>query len=294
MNRNVSEYKVMVSICCLAYNHEKFIRQTLDGFLMQKISFPFEIVIHDDASTDNTADIIREYETNYPNLFNALYQTENQRSKYKSGMNPRFNYPRAKGKYIALCEGDDYWTDPYKLQKQILFLEANPDFNICFTRANTLRGNIKEPYPIPDISPKGIYKYDDLLEHYNFITTASVVFRKNFNEIPNWYKKIPFGDLIIYFICCKNEKIKCLPDFTSIYRIHEGGVWSSTDKNTQYFNILKFYSKIFRVLTTKQKEIVKRKANNLIASISYQKYKNNRLLRVFYRTRLKTKYKLSI
>src|SRR5690606_28411367 len=97
----------IVSICCIAYNQEKYIEKALKGFLAQKTNFPFEILINDDASTDATANIIRDYESRYPNIVKPLYQIENQKSKVKSGMNPRFNYPRAKGKYIALCDGDD-------------------------------------------------------------------------------------------------------------------------------------------------------------------------------------------
>lgn len=119
-----------VSICCLTYNHESYIRQCLDGFVMQKANFPIEILIHDDASTDGTQDIIREYEVKYPNIIKPIYQKENQYSKGVK-VSLVYNYPRAKGKYIALCEGDDYWTDPYKLQKQVDFLESHPDYVMC-------------------------------------------------------------------------------------------------------------------------------------------------------------------
>lgn len=110
----------LVSITCLTYNHAPYLRQCLDGFVMQKTSFPIEILIYDDASEDGTQDIIREYERKYPDLIKPIYQTENQ---YSKGVKVEFvyNYPRAKGKYIAFCEGDDYWTDPNKLQKQIDF-----------------------------------------------------------------------------------------------------------------------------------------------------------------------------
>lgn len=104
--------KPLVSICCLTFNHEPYIRECLDGFLMQKTNFPFEVLIHDDASTDHTADIIREYEVQYPNIIKPIYQNENQ---YSKGVRVTwtFQFPRAKGKYIAMCEGDDYWTAPF-------------------------------------------------------------------------------------------------------------------------------------------------------------------------------------
>ncbi len=112
----------MVSVCCAAYNQEEYISKTIESFLKQKTDFPFEILIHDDASTDKTADIIKKYVDEYPGKITAILQNENQYSKGIT-ISPTFVWPRANGKYIATCEGDDYWTDPYKLQKQVEFLE---------------------------------------------------------------------------------------------------------------------------------------------------------------------------
>ena len=114
----------LVSICCLTYNHVPFIRKCLDGFLMQQTDFPIEILIHDDCSTDGTTEIIRQYEAKYPELIFPLYEEENQYSRGGAGKMDLYNYRRARGKYIAYCEGDDYWTDPLKLQKQVDFLEV--------------------------------------------------------------------------------------------------------------------------------------------------------------------------
>lgn len=114
----------LVSICCTTYNHGKFIQDAIEGFLMQKTNFPIEIIIHDDASTDNTATIVKQYAEKHPGLIITILQTINQ---YSQGIKPwpNFVFPKARGKYIALCEGDDYWTDPLKLQKQVDFLEGN-------------------------------------------------------------------------------------------------------------------------------------------------------------------------
>ena len=124
----MEDNNIMVSICCITYNQEKFIRQALDGFLMQKTNFKYEIIIHDDASTDNTANIILEYEKKYPDIIKPIYQTENQ---YSKGKKPTLiTYKAAQGKYIALCEGDDYWIDENKLQLQVDYMEKNkPDAN---------------------------------------------------------------------------------------------------------------------------------------------------------------------
>ena len=124
----------LVSICCVTYNHAPYIRNCLEGFLMQKTSFPVEILIHDDASTDGTDEIIREYARLYPEKFFPLIEEENQYSKPNHKCPDFYNYERARGKYIAYCEGDDYWTDPLKLQKQVDFLESNPQYSVCWHR----------------------------------------------------------------------------------------------------------------------------------------------------------------
>ena len=122
---------IIVSISCVTYNHAPYIRQCLDGFLAQECNFQYEILIHDDASIDGTQEIIKEYAAKHPDIFKPMLQTINQYSQSVRGMNATFNLPRVKGKYIALCEVDDYWTDPFKLQKQVDFLENNDDYVAC-------------------------------------------------------------------------------------------------------------------------------------------------------------------
>lgn len=127
----------LVSVRCITYNHEPYIAQAIDGFLMQKTDFPFEVIIHDDASTDKTADIIREYEKKYPLIIKPIYQTENQYSK-RNGSIAKAIDPKLKGKYIAFCEGDDYWIDPNKLQMQVAFLEKNPEFSAYYCNVKVI------------------------------------------------------------------------------------------------------------------------------------------------------------
>lgn len=137
----------LVSICCLSYNHAPYIRESLEGFLMQKTSFPIEILIHDDASTDGSDDIIKEYAEKYPDIIFPMYETVNQYSNGHQGtIDIEFNYSRARGKYIAYCEGDDYWTDPLKLQKQVDFMESHPDYSVCFHRYSRLYTNTGKMY----------------------------------------------------------------------------------------------------------------------------------------------------
>ena len=125
----------ILHIRTMTYMHENFIRECIEGILMQKTTFPVQVLIHDDASTDKTAEIVKEYELKYPKLIKAYYQEANTYSKIdkneRTKLREAFNNWRT-GKYEAICEGDDYWTDPLKLQKQVNFLEANPDYVICY------------------------------------------------------------------------------------------------------------------------------------------------------------------
>ena len=137
------EQKPLVSILCATYNQKDFIAQTIESFLMQKVDFPIEIIVHDDASTDGTAEIVKEYADKYPDIIKPIFQKENQHSK-KTGIWNTFIYPKAQGKYYADCEGDDYWTDPNKLQRQVDFLESHPEYSLSTENANVLISKSKQ------------------------------------------------------------------------------------------------------------------------------------------------------
>lgn len=239
-NNGAPAGKPLVSICCIAYNHEKFIRDCLDGFMMQKTDFPFEVLIHDDASTDRTADIIREYAAKYPDIVKPICQTENQRSKGIIN-NIAYNYPRAQGKYIALCEGDDYWTDPLKLQKQFDFMESHPDYSCCFHNAITKNEKTgkQDLYHKKPIS--GTLAPGDILCGNGYMPTASVFFRSEFiKDIPEYRKSSPVGDLPLEVCLAHKGKTKYFDETMSVYRLFASGSWSDrmagdTDKAVRMF-----------------------------------------------------------
>lgn len=211
--------ELLVSISCITYNHAPYIRQCLDSIIMQKTNFPFEILIHDDASTDGTADIIREYEGKYHDIIKPIYQKENQYSK-EIPISRTYNFPRAKGKYIALCEGDDYWTDPYKLQKQVDYLEKNDDISFCFHNAIVyyVDTGISEPFNI-ELTSK-TYKTKDILLKKWFIPTASIVFRSRLveNLFPKWSKNVYNGDLCLELLLSTKGDFFYLNETMSVYR----------------------------------------------------------------------------
>ena len=136
MENNKNTRPLMVTIRCTAYNQEPYIRDCLEGFVMQKTNFRFEAIVHDDASTDRTAAIIKEYAEKYPDIIKPIFETENQYSKHDGSLRRIMN-EHMHGKYIAECEGDDYWIDPLKLQKQVDFMERHPDFSLCLIFGNT-------------------------------------------------------------------------------------------------------------------------------------------------------------
>jgi glycosyltransferase involved in cell wall biosynthesis len=194
---------------------------------MQQTNFPIEIIIHDDASTDNTANIIREYQGKHPHLIKTILQRENQYSQGKKVF--PITFKEAQGKYIALCEGDDYWTDPLKLQKQVDFLEANPDFAICFHKVKILEdGEFKEDY-ITKV-PATVSTIDDLAWG-NYIHTCSCVFRNRVPEIlgPN-FSKSPLGDYYLHMMNAQYGKLYALDALMAVYRVHDASMWSRRNK----------------------------------------------------------------
>jgi glycosyltransferase involved in cell wall biosynthesis len=213
----------LVSISCISFNHASYIRQCLEGMLMQQTDFPFEIVIHDDASTDGTAEILKEYASKYPDRIFPMFQHENQYGKGVRALMARFNFPRCRGKYIALCEGDDFWTDRKKLQKQFQYLEQHPERSICFHDMKVVDGEgrtIQEHTNDGQVPQSGIM---DLAEKGNFIWTASVMFRKNDKPYPDWYYDVPIGDYPMHLIHAGYGNIGFIPEVMGAYRLHDAG-----------------------------------------------------------------------
>lgn len=215
---------ILVSVDVITYNHELYIAQCLDGILNQKTNFNFEILIHDDASTDQTASIIREYQKRYPHIIKPIIQVENQYKKGITTTSEHFNFPRAKGKYIAMCEGDDFWIDPYKLQKQIDILESHPEYSIIFHEAVIYNDTNREYSGIYSKLENRVYTADEIFCNW-IAPTASFCFRKsNIDYSIATDKAILNSDIIIMLMALSKGKAYGLSEKMSAYRIHEGGV----------------------------------------------------------------------
>ena len=251
----------LVSVVCITYNHGPYIRQCLDGFMMQKTNFAFEVLIHDDASTDKTADIIREYEEKYPNIIKPIYQTENQYSKgVKIGLT--YLYPNAKGKYIAECEGDDYWTDPLKLQSQVDFLESHNDYSMCFHRAKLISMiSHSKKLMCSEIEDRE-YDSTELFKTWT-VPTASILFRKEcLNYELHREDDILNGDIKLILLCCSKGKVRGMSREMSVYRIHNGGV--SYDVRMQDSRCMR-YPNHYRAIKKNFKDIDRTVINEYLA-----------------------------
>ena len=226
----------MVSVCVLSYNHEKCLRQCLEGIFMQKVSFPIEVRVHDDASTDRSQEIIKEYQQRYSDILKPILQSENQFSK-GGGILNKFLLPLCEGKYIALCEGDDYWTDPLKLQKQVAFLEGHEEYSMCFHAADVkYEGGGESPYRngthFSDLEDRE-YTSTEVVSKW-MVPTASIVYRRALVE--NYQIKHPewlvYGDIALTLKCSHTGKIFGMSDVMSVYRIQP----NSLTNNPEYVN----------------------------------------------------------
>lgn len=221
----------LVSIECLTYNQEPYIAQTLDGFLMQKTAFPFEVIVHDDASTDRTADVILEYEKKFPQIIKPIYENENQYSKHDDSLN-RIVTAAIRGKYIAMCEGDDYWIDENKLQMQVDFLEKNPEYGLCYTKCRQFIQ--KDSKFSKKIFGSYVKDFDDLLKNGNRIPTLTAVCRKALEdkyleEIKPYSRGWLMGDYPRWLYMAHASKVKFIDKVTSVYRVLENSASHSGD-----------------------------------------------------------------
>lgn len=267
----MNDDKILVSIQCLVYNHEPYLRQCLDGFVMQKTNFRFEAIVHDDVSTDGSAAIIREYAEKYPDIIKPIYETENQYSK-RDGSLRRIMNAACKGKYIALCEGDDYWIDPLKLQKQVDFLECNPDYSMTCGRtilySESKGKNIGENrcrHKTTTLRPKDI-----ILKGGEYISTASILYRKNILEIyPTYCTNCYVGDYPLQIFCAMQGKVYYFDTKMCAYRTQNPNSWCG---------------KMFNGKFTPQSEMKRKTLLNMLYnfSVHYQEYRSIFLSRLFF------------
>lgn len=224
-----SDERPKVSVVTITYNHEAYIRETLDGFITQKTDFPVEVLIGDDASTDATPTIITEYADRYPQLFRPILRSEN--------IGPYANLidvlSAARGEYLALCDGDDYWTDPMKLDKQVGFLDCHPETAVCFHPVRVIWEDGRKGSEFPPVGWRRDLSVEALIRR-NFIQTNSVLYRRQAR-----YDDIPAGvmpmDWYLHVRHAAQGGIAMLPETMAVYRRHPQGVWYDADADRTKF-----------------------------------------------------------
>jgi len=255
MNANLAHIKV--TVCCVTYNHAAFIRQALEGFLLQKTDFRVELLIHDDASTDGTAEIVGEYAARYPHLINATLQTINQ---YSQGINvlAELRY-QAKGDYLAYCEGDDYWMDPHKLQRQADYLEQHPE--TVMVGQNTVRVNSQgEIIAEPQLRfLRSYFSYPHSLTARqiktltHMVPSCCVMFRNVPLPVPYGAEKTPYGDAIKQSMLGEYGSYHYIASLEPVfYRVHDGGLWSGDSSMVRQRKMMTLYVILCRYYLAKR------------------------------------------
>lgn len=234
----------LVSVHMITYNHEKFIAQALDGILMQEVDFPYEIVIGEDKSTDRTREIVCDYQRRHPDKIRLHLSRENLYRQHLAGYGP---LSAGRGKYIAVCEGDDYWTDPKKLQKQVAWLEQHPESSFCFHPCKVEQeggGVVSGPAETPTAETGKAVDFEDskALLMWCIVHTVSAMIRaKMLPDFNKGWTSLPVGDWPIFFHLGMQGPFACLPDTMAVYRQHAGGIWSSLALPQQKNTILDVY-----------------------------------------------------
>lgn len=258
--------KPLVSICCISYNQEHYIKDALEGFVMQKTEFPFEVVISDDCSKDKTREVIAEYKEKYPKLFRDISPNKN------IGAFANFTYVQehAIGKYVAICEGDDYWTDALKLQKQVDFLESHQDFSMCCHGADVTNETSRHIDSACEHMTSREYFPDDAFPTWQ-IPTASIVYRRD--EVMQYPVKrmqdFTALDVVLILQCMHVGRVWGMAEHMSVYRMNPGGLTSQ--KNTM-FDRLKM-CKHYEALLGNFPKINKDYCHRYIAMIHYTNFR---------------------
>jgi glycosyltransferase involved in cell wall biosynthesis len=267
-----------LSILVPTFNHGKFIEQMLEGALMQKTNFDFDIIIGDDASKDDNALIINLYANKFPDKIKAFIHSKNlgpdEPRELGGKNNVGFLFSQSKSEYIALCEGDDYWTDPLKLQKQVDFLDNNLDYALCHHQLEV----VYEDYSPSDFFNSDIQQetssiHDLLADKTWFLGTASTVFRNVFTyEMPDWWWKTASGDLGLFIEATRYGKIKYLSETMGAYRKHRGGMTNIHTPQNRFFlqNRMEMFKNLDKYLGFQYSEIIAEtvfKYKNVLSSL---------------------------
>lgn len=282
---------LLVSVVVPTYQHAGFIATCLDSILGQETTFPIEILVGEDESTDGTREICQRYAAEHPDRIRLFLRSRKDVMYIMGRPTGRANLlhllREAKGKYIAMCEGDDHWTDPLKLQLQVDFMETHPEHAACFHRAMLLRGTTEEPFKFPDsVDPLNV-RYVDLIRYANFIPTASLLFRNILGDLPAWMAKLPFADMGLHLLLSRHGKIACLNEFMSVYRITGQGAWSGLPTDAQDRSYLRFAKLIGPHLNREERDAMREKTATLLGRVANRRWPGHPRIQRLYRAYLR-------
>lgn len=277
-----------VSVWMITYNHSKYIRQSIDSVLRQNTNFEYEIIIGDDGSTDGTKDILVEYRNKYPDKIKLLIEEKNKGIKD----NVFKTYQACNGEYIALLEGDDYWIDDNKLQKQVDFLDNNKDYSSCFSRVKVIYENNKELssfLPLKELE-KTEFETEYILKNF-FIPTLTVMFRKSSLEFPSWFNDInTVFDYPMHVMRSKHGKLKMLDGIMGVYRKHDGGATNNINEKWN-LDFIHIYTNLNSELNYKYDSFIKSRIANEYLELSIKAINDNN--KVAYKNYLKNAIELN-
>ena len=242
------------SVLLITYNHRPFIRQAIESVLAQEADFEWELLISEDYSTDGTREIVQEYAERHPNRIRLLLSARNQNDNEVVVRGLR----AARGTYVALLDGDDYWTSPHKLRRQVEFLRAHPHCTICFHNA-VVCDEEGRPYSYYNAAGHSeVSKLDDLLE-YDYIATASAMVRRTaVTDIPSWFRTCPFGDWPVFIIAARHGEIRYLNEIMAAYRVHGKGAWSGRSVQDRLKSVIDFHKTVNQWLNFEYDSVIRR------------------------------------
>lgn len=255
----------LVSVLMITMEHEAYIPQAIESILAQKCDFPIELIVGEDCSQDRTRDICLDYQRRFPEKIRLVVSDENV------GMhNNLFRiWSRARGKYLAMCDGDDYWKDENKLTKQVALMEQHPDYSMCGTYAERITpgegASWMKTGEIRPASIKDTYGIQDLIPDYTF-HFSSILLKKECVEFPRWFADMYCGDRTIYLLCAEKGPVGLIPEVTSVYRMHEGGVWVPVDQLNKAQKGIVLFEHLDRYFGYKYKGIIRQTLGTIIWS----------------------------
>lgn len=249
---------ILLSVCMVSYNQEQYVREALDSVLMQKTDFAYEVIVSDDCSKDRTVSILNEYAAKYPNV-RVIAGARNV--GYPN--NQRRSLEAATGKYIALCDSDDYWTDPYKLQKQVDYMESHPECATCFHNVlNIIDGHPEQCWLLNPLYFPSELTIEDMLTRTWFLPTNSEVFRREYLSFPEWYDSVLHIDYVINLIVSQYGTLHYMPDAMAVYRRNAGSV-NAQHKDGEWGYML-YHSQTMKTIHVKMRDVIDDKYRDLL------------------------------